>query len=50
MREAACAGNVDIVLAAASGISSIRPVIAAAEQGKRIALANKELLVMAGSS
>jgi len=48
MREAACAGNVDIVLAAASGISSIRPVIAAAEQGKRIALANKELLVMAG--
>ena len=48
MREAACAENVDIVLAAASGISSIRPVIAAAEQGKRIALANKELLVMAG--
>jgi 1-deoxy-D-xylulose 5-phosphate reductoisomerase len=48
MREAACAGNVDIVLAAASGISSIRPVIAAAEKGKRIALANKELLVMAG--
>jgi 1-deoxy-D-xylulose-5-phosphate reductoisomerase len=48
MREAACAENVDIVLAAASGTSSIRPVIAAAEQGKRIALANKELLVMAG--
>ena len=48
MLEAACAGNVDIVLAAASGTSSIRPVIAAAESGKRIALANKELLVMAG--
>ena len=48
MREAACAENVDIVLAAASGISSIRPVIAAAEKGKRIALANKEALVMAG--
>ena len=48
MREAACAGNVDIVLAAASGVSSIRPVISAAEKGKRIALANKELLVMAG--
>lgn len=48
MREAACAGNVDIVLAAASGISSIRPVLSAARQGKRIALANKELLVMAG--
>ncbi len=48
MLEAACAGNVDIVLAAASGTSSIRPVLAAAADGKRIALANKELLVMAG--
>ena len=48
MREAACAGNVDIVLAAASGVSSIRPVLSAAGEGKRIALANKELLVMAG--
>ncbi|HAM31972.1 MAG TPA: 1-deoxy-D-xylulose-5-phosphate reductoisomerase [Deltaproteobacteria bacterium] len=48
MREAACAGNVDIVLAAASGVSSIRPVLSAAREGKRIALANKELLVMAG--
>ena len=48
MSEAACAKNVDIVLAAASGASSLRPVIMAAEAGKRIALANKELLVMAG--
>jgi 1-deoxy-D-xylulose-5-phosphate reductoisomerase len=48
MLEAVCAENTDIVLAAASGISSIRPVIAAAEMGKRIALANKELLVTAG--
>jgi 1-deoxy-D-xylulose-5-phosphate reductoisomerase len=48
MLEAVCAGNTDTVLAAASGISSIRPVIAAAEMGKRIALANKELLVTAG--
>ena len=48
MSEAVCAGNADIVLAAASGISSIRPVIAAAKGGKRIALANKELLVTAG--
>ena len=48
MTEAACARNADIVLAAASGTSSLRPVIAAAEAGKRIALANKELLVMAG--
>ncbi|GAB4241360.1 MAG: 1-deoxy-D-xylulose-5-phosphate reductoisomerase [Deltaproteobacteria bacterium] len=48
MREAACAENAGIVLAAASGTSTIRPVIAAARAGKRIALANKELLVMAG--
>ena len=48
MLAAACLETADIVLAAASGVSSIRPVIAAAERGKRIALANKELLVMAG--
>lgn len=48
MREAACADGADIVLAAASGVSSIGPVIAAAARGKRVALANKELLVMAG--
>jgi len=48
MLAASCRENADIVLAAASGVSSIRPVIAAAEKGKRIALANKELLVMAG--
>lgn len=48
MTEAACSDATGIVLAAASGVSSIRPVIAAATRGKRIALANKELLVMAG--
>jgi 1-deoxy-D-xylulose-5-phosphate reductoisomerase len=48
MRETVCSEETDIVLAAASGISSIRPVIAAASRGKRIALANKELLVVAG--
>jgi len=48
MSEAACARETDIVLAAAAGVTSIRPVIAAAKKGKRIALANKELLVMAG--
>ncbi len=48
MSEVACSGGTDIVLAAASGVTSIRPVIAAAREGKRIALANKELLVMAG--
>ncbi len=48
MTEAVCAPETRIVLAAASGVASIRPVIAAAGLGKRIALANKELLVMAG--
>lgn len=48
MTEAACSEGTDIVLAAASGVSSIRPVIAAARRGKRIALANKELIVVAG--
>ncbi|MBI5577100.1 MAG: 1-deoxy-D-xylulose-5-phosphate reductoisomerase [Deltaproteobacteria bacterium] len=48
MSEAVCSDGAGIVLAAASGVSSIRPVIAAARKGKRIALANKELLVMAG--
>jgi 1-deoxy-D-xylulose-5-phosphate reductoisomerase len=48
MTDAVCASPAAIVLAAASGVSSIRPVIAAATLGKRIALANKELLVMAG--
>ncbi len=48
MTEAACSAETDIVLAAASGITSIRPVIAAARKGKRIALANKELIVVAG--
>jgi 1-deoxy-D-xylulose-5-phosphate reductoisomerase len=46
MREAAGAGNVDIVLAAASGI--LDPSRPAAARRKRIALANKERLVMAG--
>jgi len=48
MTEAACAPQTDIVVAAASGVASLRPVLAAASLGKRIALANKELLVMAG--
>ena len=48
MCEVACAEGTDIVLAAAAGVTSIRPVIGAARKGKRIALANKELLVMAG--
>ncbi|HEU5360389.1 MAG TPA: 1-deoxy-D-xylulose-5-phosphate reductoisomerase [Candidatus Deferrimicrobiaceae bacterium] len=48
MTDAACSEGTEIVLAAAAGVTSIRPVIAAARKGKRIALANKELLVLAG--
>jgi 1-deoxy-D-xylulose-5-phosphate reductoisomerase len=48
MAEAVLSEGTETVLAAASGVSSIRPVLSAARAGKRIALANKELLVMAG--
>jgi 1-deoxy-D-xylulose-5-phosphate reductoisomerase len=40
--------NVDIVIAAIVGYSGVRPTIAAIKAGKRIALANKETLVVAG--
>ena len=38
----------DIVLCASSGTAGLEAVMAAIESGKRIALANKEVLVMAG--
>jgi 1-deoxy-D-xylulose-5-phosphate reductoisomerase len=38
----------DILLCASSGTAGLEPVMAAIEAGKRIALANKEVLVMAG--
>ena len=40
--------SVDIVLCASSGTAALEAVLAAIEQGKTIALANKEVLVMAG--
>lgn len=49
MVEAVVGDETRTVLAAASGVASIRPVLRAASLGKRIALANKELLVMAGA-
>jgi 1-deoxy-D-xylulose-5-phosphate reductoisomerase len=39
---------VDIVICASSGTTALRAVLAAIEAGKTIALANKEVLVMAG--
>ncbi|MCQ2287327.1 MAG: 1-deoxy-D-xylulose-5-phosphate reductoisomerase [Bacteroidales bacterium] len=40
--------TVDVVLATIVGVAGLRPVYAAIEAGKRIALANKETLVVAG--
>ena len=40
--------DVDIVVAATSGLMGLRPTLAAITAGKTIALANKETLVMAG--
>jgi len=40
--------SVDIVLVALVGFAGLKPTIAAVEAGKRIALANKESLVVAG--
>ncbi len=40
--------SVDVVIAAIVGYSGVRPTIAAIKAGKKIALANKETLVVAG--
>ena len=40
--------DVDVVVAATSGLMGLRPTLAAIHAGKTIALANKETLVMAG--
>jgi 1-deoxy-D-xylulose-5-phosphate reductoisomerase len=46
--EVATHPDVDIVLCASSGTEALEAVLAAIEHGKTIALANKEVLVMAG--
>ena len=46
--EAATRADVDIVLNAVVGAAGLDATLAALEQGKRVALANKETLVMAG--
>ena len=46
--EAAQMPEADTVLGAMSGSAGLRPALAAAEAGKRLALANKETLVCAG--
>jgi 1-deoxy-D-xylulose-5-phosphate reductoisomerase len=49
MTEIACDPAVDIVLIATSGVAGLPAALAALEAGKVVALANKEILVIAGS-
>lgn len=49
LSEVAAHARVDIVMAAIVGAAGLHPVMAAARAGKRILLANKETLVMAGN-
>src|SRR5712691_8271665 len=46
--EIACLTNVDMVLIAVVGTGGLRPALAAIEAGKDLAVASKEILVMAG--
>ncbi len=48
LEEVSSDAEVDTVMAAIVGAAGLRPAIAAAKAGKRILLANKETLVMAG--
>jgi len=48
LREIACLTNADMVLVAIVGTSGLRPALAAIEAGKDLAVASKEILVMAG--
>jgi 1-deoxy-D-xylulose-5-phosphate reductoisomerase len=46
--EVATHADADLVVAATSGLVGLKPTLAAIDEGKAIALANKETLVMAG--
>lgn len=46
--EMACHPDIDVVVVATSGKAGLTPILAAISARKRIALANKEVLVMAG--
>ncbi|MCL2075994.1 MAG: 1-deoxy-D-xylulose-5-phosphate reductoisomerase [Betaproteobacteria bacterium] len=49
LSEVAAASETDIVMAAIVGAAGLSPTYAAAKAGKKILLANKEVLVMAGA-
>jgi 1-deoxy-D-xylulose-5-phosphate reductoisomerase len=46
--EMATAPDIDVVVVATSGTAGLAPTIAALEHGRAVALANKEVLIMAG--
>jgi 1-deoxy-D-xylulose-5-phosphate reductoisomerase len=48
LREIACLTNAQMVLVAIVGTAGLRPALAAVEAGKDLAVASKEILVMAG--
>jgi 1-deoxy-D-xylulose-5-phosphate reductoisomerase len=48
LREIACLTNAEMVLVAIVGTAGLRPALAAIETGKDLAVASKEILVMAG--
>jgi 1-deoxy-D-xylulose-5-phosphate reductoisomerase len=48
LREIACLSNAEMVLVAIVGTAGLRPALAAIEAGKDLAVASKEILVMAG--
>ena len=48
--EIACLTNADMVLVAVVGTGGLRPALAAIEAGKDLAVASKEILVMAGEA
>src|SRR5437588_6014588 len=50
LREIACLTNADMVLVAIVGTGGLRPALAAIEAGKDLAVASKEILVMAGEA
>ena len=48
IEQVVTSSTVDVVIASIVGYSGLRPTIAAIKAGKKIALANKETLVVAG--
>jgi 1-deoxy-D-xylulose-5-phosphate reductoisomerase len=48
MEQVVASSTVDVVIAAIVGYSGLKPTIAALKAGKKVALANKETLVVAG--